>query len=63
MNLLDVYPMDFEEFLGAVNPPLLKYLEESPPQEIIAIQHTKLIDQYHDYLIVGGLPECVASWA
>ena len=24
VNLLDVYPMDFEEFLGAVNPPLLK---------------------------------------
>ncbi|MBR0495023.1 MAG: ATP-binding protein [Treponema sp.] len=63
VNLLDVYPMDFEEFLGAVNPPLLKYLEETPPHEIISIQHTKLIEQYHDYLIVGGLPECVASWA
>lgn len=63
VNLLNVYPMDFEEFLGAVNPSLLKYLEETPPQEIIEIQHTKLIDQYHDYLIVGGLPECVASWA
>ena len=63
VNLLDVYPMDFEEFLGAVNPPLLKYLEETPPQEIISIQHTKLIEQFHNYLIVGGLPECVASWA
>ncbi len=62
VNLLYVYPMDFEEFLGAVNPPLLKYLQETPPEEIITIQHTKLIDQYHDYLIVGGLPECVASW-
>src|SRR5574344_280182 len=63
VNLLNVYPMDFEEFLEAVNPSLLKYLEETPPQEIIEIQHTKLIEQYHDYLIVGGLPECVASWA
>lgn len=63
VNLLDVYPMDFEEFLGAVNSPLLKYLEETPPQEIISIQHTKLIEQFHNYLIVGGLPECVASWA
>ncbi|MCR5188437.1 MAG: hypothetical protein K6C97_05835 [Treponema sp.] len=26
-------------------------------------QHTKLIEQFHNYLIVGGLPECVASWA
>lgn len=63
VNLLDVYPMDFEEFLGAVNPPLLKYLVGTPPQEIISIQHTKLIEQFHNYLIVGGLPECVASWA
>ena len=63
VNLLDVYPMDFEEFLGAVNSPLLKYLEETSPQEIISIQHTKLIEQFHNYLIVGGLPECVASWA
>ena len=63
VNLLDVYPMDFEEFLGAVNQPLLKYLEETPPEEIISIQHTKLMEQYRDYLIVGGLPECVASWA
>ena len=45
VNLLNVYPMDFEEFLGAVNPSLLKYLEETPPQEIIEIQHTKLIEQ------------------
>ncbi|MBR6155100.1 MAG: ATP-binding protein [Treponema sp.] len=63
VNLLNVYPMDFEEFLGAVNQPLLKYLEETPPEEIISLQHTKLIEQYHDYLIVGGLPECVSSWA
>ncbi len=63
VNLLNVYPMDFEEFLGAVNQPLLKYLEETPPEEIISLQHTKLVEQYHDYLIVGGLPECVSSWA
>ena len=63
VNLLYIYPMDFEEFLGAVNSPLLKYLEKTSPEEIISIQHAKLIDQYHDYLIVGGLPECVASWA
>ncbi|MCR4939325.1 MAG: ATP-binding protein [Treponemataceae bacterium] len=63
VNLLNIYPMDFEEFLGAVNPTLLKYIEETPAEEIISVQHTKLIEQYHDYLIVGGLPECVASWS
>ncbi len=63
VNLLDIYPFDYEEFLGAVQPELLKYLEETPPEEIIEIQHAKLMEQYRNYLIVGGLPECVASWA
>lgn len=62
VNLLNVYPMDFEEFLGAVQPWLLKYIEETRPEDIIEIQHTKLIEQYHNYLIVGGMPECVSSW-
>ena len=62
VNLLNVYPMDFEEFLGAVHPELLKYIEETRPEDIIEIQHTKLIEQYHNYLIVGGMPECVSSW-
>jgi len=62
VNLLDIYPMDFEEFLGAVQPGLLKYIEETQPEDIIEIQHTKLIEQYHNYLIVGGMPECVSSW-
>ena len=62
VNLLDVYPMDFEEFLGAVQPELLKYIEETRPEDIIDIQHTKLIEQYHNYLIIGGMPECVSCW-
>lgn len=62
VNLLNVYPMDFEEFLGAVEPGLLKYIEKTQPEDIIEIQHTKLIEQYHNYLIIGGMPECVSSW-
>ena len=62
VNLLDIYPMDFEEFLGAIQPDLLNYIDETSPEEIIEIQHTKLIEQYHNYLIVGGLPECVSCW-
>ncbi|MCR5762670.1 MAG: ATP-binding protein [Treponema sp.] len=62
VNLLHIAPLDFEEFLGAVNPGLLKYIEETPPEEIIEIQHARLIEQYHNYLIVGGMPECVVSW-
>lgn len=62
VNLLDIYPMDFEEFLNAVDPVLLKYIEVTPPAEILKIQHDKLIEQYRYYLIVGGMPDCVYSW-
>lgn len=54
--------MDFEEFLGATEPALLKYIEETSPQDIIQIQHDKLLEQYNNYLIIGGLPECVKNW-
>ena len=62
VNLLDIYPMDFEEFLNASEPALYEYLINTNPEEIIKIQHDKLIEQYHNYLIVGGLPDCVYSW-
>ena len=62
VNLLNIYPMDFEEFLNALAPGLYKYIIETPPEEILTIQHDKLIDQYRNYLIVGGMPACVYSW-
>lgn len=62
VNLMDIYPMDFDEFLKAAEPSLCKYLEETAPEEIIKIQHEKLIEQYRNYLIVGGMPDCVYSW-
>lgn len=62
VNLLNMYPMDFEEFLNALSPGLYKYIIETPPEEILKIQHDKLIEQYRNYLIVGGMPSCVYSW-
>ena len=62
VNLMDIYPMDFDEFLNAAEPSLYKYLEETNPEEILKIQHEKLIEQYRNYLIVGGMPDCVYSW-
>ena len=54
VNLLNIYPMDFEEFLNALSPGLYKYINETAPEEILKIQHDKLIEQYRNYLIVGG---------
>lgn len=62
VNLMNIYPMDFDEFLKAADPNLAKYLDETSPDEILNIQHEKLMDQYRNYLITGGMPECVQSW-
>ncbi len=63
VNLLDVFPMTFDEFLCAVEPALYDYyINIQKNQQIEDIFHTRLLDAYHYYLIIGGMPECVASW-
>ena len=63
VNLLDIYPLTFDEFLGAVDPTVYAYYEsirkEQPIEEIF---HNRLLGIYNNYLIIGGMPECVASW-
>lgn len=31
-------------------------------QQIEEIFHNRLLEAYNNYLIIGGMPECVASW-
>ena len=63
VNLLDIYPLTFDEFLAAVDPALYTYYDsirkEQPIEEIF---HNRLLEVYNNYLIIGGMPECVASW-
>lgn len=63
INLLDIYPLTFDEFLCAYDTSLYTYycsIEKN--QHIEEIFHTRLLDCYHYYLIIGGMPECVSSW-
>ena len=63
VNLLDVYPLRFDEFLQATDPVLFGYYESiQKEQQIEEIFHSRLLDAYNNYLIIGGMPECVASW-
>lgn len=64
VNLLDLYPMCFDEFLEAVDPGLFAYYESiQKDQQIEEIFHNRLMENYNNYLIIGGMPECVVSWA
>lgn len=63
VNLLDVYPLSFDEFLEATDESLYAYYQSiQKEQHIEEIFHNRLTDAYHSYLIIGGMPECVSSW-
>lgn len=63
VNLLDVAPLTFDEFLNAVESALYTYYcsiqKEQPIEDIF---HSRLLEACNYYLIIGGMPECVASW-
>ena len=63
VNLLDIFPLTFEEFLEATDAPLFAYYEDiHKEQQIEEIFHNRLLEAYNNYLIIGGMPECVSSW-
>lgn len=63
VNLLDIYPLTFDEFLNAIDSGLYAYYESIQKEQVIEqIFHQRLIDAYNYYLIIGGMPECVSSW-
>lgn len=63
VNLLDIYPLTFDEFLGAIDAALFAYYDSvQKEQQVEEIFHSRLLEAYNNYLIIGGMPECVASW-
>lgn len=63
VNLLDIYPLTFDEFLDVTDPILYTYYESiQKEQQVEEIFHNRLLEAYNNYLIIGGMPECVSSW-
>ncbi len=64
VKMLDMYPMDFEEFLWAMGEDLLVNLIKDSYENCKAIAepaHEKALRLYRTYLITGGMPESVKS--
>ena len=58
-----LFPLSFREFLQAVSPHLLKYLDQiSWETEIPQSAHLKLLEKQREYLFVGGMPEAVSVY-
>ena len=64
VKMLDMYPMDFEEFLMAMNEELLIDLIKDAftnNKKIASSIHEKALNLYRTYLITGGTPESVQN--
>lgn len=65
VETLDLYPMDFEEFLWARSKDILleeiksAYVALRPLPEAL---HNEAIELYREYLITGGMPACVSAY-
>ena len=63
VNLLDIYPMSFGEFLIATDEPLHSFYAQIKKGQLIEeVFHSRLLEAYNYYLIIGGFPECVSAW-
>ena len=64
VKMLNMYPMDFEEFLVAMNQEMLIDLIKDcykNNKQITSTIHEKALNLYRIYLITGGMPESVSN--
>lgn len=65
-TIIDMYPMDFEEWLWANNiqQPVFELLEKCLREEIPVpdVIHTRLRQLFLQYVVVGGMPEAVRTF-
>lgn len=61
---IDMYPMDFEEFLWAMgNEVMMPYIRERfERQQPMGEFHREALHYFRQYLIVGGMPQAVAEY-
>lgn len=62
VDFLDLYPLDFGEFLQNTNNHGLYEILQQRNKELIVIYHEKLVEQLRLYYYLGGLPEVIASY-
>jgi len=66
VDLLNMFPMSFQEFLMAVSDKtdLIHQIEHCYENNLPMIEHWHdyLMQQYRKYLVIGGMPECVLEY-
>ncbi len=64
-HAIEMHPMDFEEFLWAMNDGMMMpFIRQHYDKRIpMGPFHRKAMDYFRQYLIVGGMPQAVAKYA
>ena len=67
MTILEMFPLDFEEFLQITNidNKILESLRQSFEKrtQVMEVVNQKMLDLFTRYLVVGGMPEAVSRFA
>jgi predicted AAA+ superfamily ATPase len=64
IDMLHLYPMDFEEFLWAIGQEKLNDLIKESYEDFTPLSlHDTAMDLYKTYLVVGGMPRAVLEYA
>ena len=62
VNVIDVYPMNFEEFMMARDETVLRQMVADCDYSDLAPLHERLIELLKEYYFVGGMPEAVNKY-
>lgn len=63
VNMVNVYPMNFEEFLLAKGENQMQHLLADRDYQTLTLLHEKYTDLLRQYFFVGGMPEAVQEYA
>lgn len=63
VNIMNMLPMNFCEFLQAVGKRRIAEIICSEPVRLSETIHLEILESVRQYMFVGGMPECVKVWA
>jgi uncharacterized protein len=63
VGLINMYPMNFHEFLMATNKGILAEIINKDPERLADNIHQLLKDELKKYFFIGGMPECVKAYS
>ncbi len=62
VQMMNMYPMNFAEFLMATNQEMLADILLGPVVQLSDTIHERMLEELRKYFFIGGMPECVRTY-